>query len=93
MHRVRALNVRQVLTAVETGNVDAGFVYATDAKLSDKSRIVAIIPSELHQPIIYSAAIIVGCRHPEQAARFLAFLHDDPAARAVFLKWGFRISE
>jgi molybdate transport system substrate-binding protein len=90
---VRALNVRQVLTSVETGNVDGGFVYATDAKRSQKSRIVAIVPAELHQPIIYPAAIIAGCRHPEQAKRFLAFLHDDPAARALFLKWGFQMSE
>lgn len=32
-------NVRAALAAVESGNVDAGFVYATDAKISSKLRI------------------------------------------------------
>ena len=32
-------NVRAALAAVESGNVDAGFVYATDAKISSKVRI------------------------------------------------------
>jgi len=32
-------NVRAALAAVESGNVDAGFVYATDAKISSEVRI------------------------------------------------------
>lgn len=36
---VYAKDVRQVLTYVETGNVDAGFVYKTDALTSKKVKL------------------------------------------------------
>lgn len=38
---ILAKDVRQVLSYVETGNVDAGIVYKTDALVSDKSRIIS----------------------------------------------------
>jgi molybdate transport system substrate-binding protein len=90
---VRALNVRQVLTAVETRNVDAGFVYATDAQRSDKVRVAVRVPPELHAAIIYPVAIVANSRNRSRAARFVAFLADDPVARKLFLKWGFLMKE
>ena len=42
---VYAKDVRQVLTYVETGQIDAGVVYKTDAILSDKVRIVEVFES------------------------------------------------
>ena len=61
-------DVRQVLTYVETGNVDAGLVYATDARISAKVRVVAVAPEPSHHPIVYPVAIVAGSRN-QQAAR------------------------
>ena len=50
-------DVRQVLTYVETGNADAGLVYATDAQTSGRVRVVAVAPDSSHDPIVYPAAV------------------------------------
>ncbi|HEY9658736.1 MAG TPA: molybdate ABC transporter substrate-binding protein, partial [Allocoleopsis sp.] len=51
-------SVRNVLGTVESGNADAGVVYATDAKVSDQVKQVATAPSNLHSPIVYPVAVI-----------------------------------
>lgn len=84
---VFAKDVRQVLTYVETGNADAGLVYATDAKISSKVRVVATAGASSHEPILYPAAMLKGSKN--MAAReFLNYL-GGPEARAVFEKFGF----
>jgi molybdate transport system substrate-binding protein len=87
---VRMLDVRQVLTAVETGNAAAGVVYITDARLSQRVRIAAIADEKAHEPIVYPIAIIRGSRHAEVAKLFVAFLSSEPA-RAVFEELGFGV--
>jgi len=89
---VYAKDVRAVLTYVETGNADAGFVYLTDAETSSKVRIVARAPENSHDPIVYPAAVVKGSRNPEAARAFLAFLEGEEA-RAVFAKYGFLAAE
>jgi molybdate transport system substrate-binding protein len=81
-------DVRQVLTYVETGNVDAGIVYATDAMSSAKVKVVATAPAGSHSPVIYPAAVIKASRNPAAARAFLDFL---ATARglAIFQKYGF----
>ncbi len=81
-------NVKEVLTWVETGNVDAGIVYFTDAKISDKVRIAAAAPEGSHKPVYYPAAVIKGSKSPEQAKGFTEFLYGSKA-KAVFEKYGF----
>ena len=71
---VRALDVRQVLASVATGNVDAGMVYRTDARTSKKVRVVAAAPPGSHTPIIYPAAVLAASREPAAAMAFLDFL-------------------
>ena len=83
---VRMLDVRQVLTAVETGNVDAGFVYLTDARSSEKVRIAAT--AETPSPIVYPIAVIRNSQQPEAAKAFADFLAS-AQARAVFEAFGF----
>lgn len=85
---VMAKDVRTVLAYVETGNVEAGIVYKTDAVSSDKVKIAATAPEGSHQPIVYPMAILSGAKQPKAAADFAAFL-TTPESTAVFEKYGF----
>ena len=84
-------DVRQVLTYVETGNADAGLVYATDAQISGKVRVTAAAPESSHAPIVYPVAAITGTRNDQAVRAFLAYLSSD-AARAIFVKYGFTMA-
>ncbi|MGB9068668.1 MAG: molybdate ABC transporter substrate-binding protein [Candidatus Acidiferrales bacterium] len=86
---VLAKDVRQVLTYVETGNVDAGIVYATDAISSEKVAVVAVAPPKSHTLVIYPVAVIKDTRNPAAAKAFLDFLVG-PRGTAVFEKYGFK---
>jgi molybdate transport system substrate-binding protein len=88
---ILAKDVRQVLTYVETGNVDAGIVYATDAMSSAKVKVVATAPAKSHSPVIYPAAVIKASKNPAAARAFLDFLAG-PRGRAVFQKYGFTLA-
>ena len=85
---VFAKTVRQVLTYVETGNVDAGIVYATDAKISNKVKVAAIAPADSHSPVIYPMAVIKDSKNPTTAREFVEFLSSKPASE-IFIKHGF----
>ncbi|NEQ11395.1 MAG: molybdate ABC transporter substrate-binding protein [Moorea sp. SIO4E2] len=81
-------DVRQVLSYVETGNVDAGLVYATDAKLSNQVKIVATAPPESYSRIIYPVAVLKESKNPDHANQFVQFIMSD-SAKTVFLMYGF----
>lgn len=86
---VFAKDVRQVLAYVETGNVNAGFVYLSDSKASDKVEIVINIPANLHETIVYPAAIMEDTKNKEEAEDFMEYLQG-PEAKQVFIKYGFK---
>ena len=88
---VLAKDVRQVLTYVETGNVDAGIVYSTDALSSSKVKVVAQAPANSHAPVIYPIAVINASKNPAAAKGFVDFL-SSPAAASVFQKYGFALA-
>lgn len=85
-------DVKEVLTWVETGNVDAGIVYKTDALVSKKVNIVATAPETSHKTVIYPAAVVKASKNPTQAKDFLKFLSSDKA-KAVFQKYGFKLGK
>jgi len=85
---VYAKDVRAVLTYVETGNADAGFVYHTDALTSKKVRVVATAPADSHDPILYPAAVLKNSKNAAAAREFVGFL-EGPEAHAAFEKYGF----
>ena len=84
---VRSANVRAALALVERGEVSAGIVYETDAKSSDKVRMVGLFPETSHPPIIYPASIIAGHVGPA-TKRYMAYLGSDQAQR-IFRAYGF----
>lgn len=85
---VYAKDVKEVLTWTESSNVDAGIVYETDAKNSDKVKIVTTAPKDAYTKIIYPAAVIKDSKNFHEAEEFLNFLRGDKA-KVVFEKYGF----
>jgi molybdate transport system substrate-binding protein len=83
---VRADNVRSAMTFVALGEVPLGIVYATDAQVDSKVRIVDMFPENTHPPITYPGAAIKGTRG--EAKQFLEFL-GSPQARDIWVKYGF----
>ncbi len=83
-------NVRAALAAVESGNVDAGIVYKTDAGISKKVRIAYEVPKAEAPDISYPFAVLAGSERKEAARRFLDYLASPPSL-AVFRKYGFLV--
>ncbi len=85
-------SARAALATVETGAVDAGIVYRTDAMASAGVRVVFEIPVSEGPAIAYPAALTTQARNPEAAERLLAYLQG-PHARVVFEQAGFIVPE
>lgn len=85
---VLAKDVTQVLNYVETGNVDAGFVYASDAKGSTKTKVVAAAPKDSHSAIVYPAAIVTSTKNKAETEAFLKYLQSSEAQQ-IFANYGF----
>lgn len=83
-------NVRAALAAVESGNVDAGIVYKTDAGISKKVKIAYEVPRAEAPRISYPFAVLAASERRDAARKLLDFLHS-PSALAVFRRHGFLI--
>jgi molybdate transport system substrate-binding protein len=81
-------DVRTVLTWIETGEVDCGVVYATDAFSTDKVKIVSEAPEGSHKEVTYPVAIIKSSHNVERSQEFLNYLSTDEAIN-IFNKYGF----
>lgn len=89
---VFAENVRQALTYVAEANADAGIVYATDARVSQKVTIGFSVPASYSQPIVYPIAIVKATRQPELAGAFVGFVLG-PEGQTVLKDKGFLIGK
>ncbi|TLS37242.1 molybdate ABC transporter substrate-binding protein [Pseudalkalibacillus caeni] len=85
---VYAKDVRQVLSYVETGNVEAGIVYRTDAEISSKVKVAATADESSHTPIVYPLGIIKNTKHSGQAQEFFQYMQTKPAIE-ILKKYGF----
>lgn len=89
---VFAKDTREVLAWVETGNVDAGIVYRTDALVSkDKVRVIATAPAGSHKPVIYPAGVVTASGNKAAARKFVLFLTGK--GQQAFRKNGFSAAE
>jgi molybdate transport system substrate-binding protein len=85
---VLASNVRQSLDYVSRGEVDAGFVFSTDAAvMPEKVKVALNVPTQT--PITYPIAQVEGSRHAADAQAFMNFVLS-PAGQAVLAKYGFK---
>ena len=86
---IYAEDVRQVLDYVMRGEVDAGFVYASDALMvSNRIKTVAETPETSHEPIVYPIAIVRESRRPDQARQFVELLLSTEGQN-ILVKHGF----
>src|SRR6202030_4401594 len=70
-HLAYGEDVRATLAYVARGEAPLGIVYATDARIEPRVRVVATFPADTHPPIIYPAAPIRDAK--PGAAAFLAY--------------------
>lgn len=84
---INTQNVRQSLDYVARGEVDAGFVYATDAAImKDKVKVAFEVP--LDTVILYPVAKTATSAHAAEATSFINYL-STPAAQDILGKYGF----
>ena len=84
---INTTNVRQALDYVSRDEVDAGFVYASDAQLMQDKIKVAMQVTTL-TPIQYPIAPVVGGANKNLSVKFIQFLQS-PLAQATLKKYGF----
>jgi molybdate transport system substrate-binding protein len=85
----RTKDVRAALVLVERAEAPLGVVYATDAAISKRVKVVAKFPSDVQPKIVYPVAIIKGHASPA-SKRFLELMRS-PEAKQVFEHYGFRV--
>jgi molybdate transport system substrate-binding protein len=83
-------NVRQALDYVARGEVDAGFVYTTDAA----SRVQGVKeafrpPEDSYRPVVYPGAVVAASKQAALAQAFLDLLSGSEG-RAVLSRFGFQ---
>jgi molybdate transport system substrate-binding protein len=87
---VFAENVRQALDYVARGEVDAGFVYTTDAATRAQGVKEALRPpDDSYRPIVYPGAVVAAAKQPALGQAFLDLL-GSPQGRTLLSRFGFQ---
>ncbi len=81
-------NVRAALSAVASGNADAGIVYSTDAMVSKDVVVIHEVAAGEVPPIIYPAAVTKSSADPGAGMRFIAWMRSAKGAE-ILRKHGF----
>lgn len=80
-------SVRQVLDYVVRGEVDAGFVFATDAAVA-KDRVRVVLEAQKHKPITYPISVVGSTKNKDLAKRFVDFVLSGEG-QEVLARYGF----
>jgi molybdate transport system substrate-binding protein len=84
---IGAQSVRQALDYVARGEVEAGFVYSTDAAImAEKVRVAFVVPTE--KPVLYPIALMVASQNVVAALQFVAYVASPPG-RSILARYGF----
>jgi len=87
---VFAENVRQVLDYVARGEVEAGFVYTTDAAARAQGVKEAFRPpDDTYRPVVYPGAVVAASKQARLALEFLSVL-SGPQGQAALARFGFQ---
>lgn len=86
-HRLsKVKDVRAVLAYVARDELPLGIVYGTDAKITEKVKVIAQFPTESYGRIVYP---ILALNEKPEVMRFFQFL-SSPDAKQIFAEAGFR---
>ena len=85
-------NVRAALAAVESGNVEVGMVYKTDAGISKKVKVAYEVPRAEGPDISYPIAVVKDSKESDAAKAFLKYFESAAAAK-VFEQYGFIVKK
>jgi len=81
-------SVRQVLDYVSRGEVDAGFVFATDAAVA-KDHVIVALEAPKHKPITYPISIVGSTKNRDLAGRFVDLVLSRQGQEILFT-YGFK---
>ncbi|QSZ26874.1 molybdate ABC transporter substrate-binding protein [Aceticella autotrophica] len=83
-----AKDIQEIRAYVETGNVDAGFIWKSNTTNDNKIRIAAEAPENSCPPVFFRGAVINNSKEKETALDFLNYLKGQEASK-IFKKYGF----
>lgn len=86
---VLAKDVKEVLSWVQQGNAQAGFVYLSDAQGADGVEVVYTTEADTHSPINYPIAVLKASEKQDKAKVFEDFLLSDDG-QVILEKYGFK---
>ncbi|NJR63355.1 MAG: molybdate ABC transporter substrate-binding protein [Cyanobacteria bacterium CRU_2_1] len=89
---IYARSALEIMSYVESGNVDAGIVHDANAKQSNQVQIVVTAPTASHTPVIYPIAILRSSRNASAARDFIQFLSSDQAT-GLFQQYSYGIAQ
>jgi molybdate transport system substrate-binding protein len=81
-------DVKQALTYVERGEVDAGFVYLSDAMTAEPGTIKIVTNVSVSTPVNYPIAIVSASENKEDAQKFIDFVTGEEGQETLE-KYGF----